>query len=736
MRSYKTKLQLNMRKIKFSALAILILILAFPTLAQKKLTLEDIFKTAKFRTNFLSKQWLPAEDAYTTLKYDSLSKSMAIYRYDLRSGKEEKILDYAELDKQIEGFSKNVSAYFLSQDKRYILFTGSLPARRLKTGGNFYLYDLTTKVLKQITNTDEPQAIIKFSPDSRFISFVRNNNIFVYEISSEKLKQLTFDGSEAILNGIFDWVYEEEFSIIDGYEWSPDGRYIAFWRLDQSNVPVFKLIDYEPTYLKVIDQRYPYAGYPNSTVKIGIVNVQTGEVKYIDFGNEDIYIPRIKWTENPDILSYQKLNRLQNKLELILYNIKTGEQRLILTEESNTWIDVYDYLTFFKDGRHFLWASERDGWLHFYLYRIDGKLVNQITKGEFEIDQLCYVDEKNRKIYYTSTEVSPLERHLYVIDFKGTNKKRLTSEPGWHNIDFSPSGRFYIDNHSTITKPPKWKLYDNMGKLIRTLVDNPDDILAGYDKGEVTFEIVETSDGVKLNAWMIKPANFDSTKKYPVLFYVYGGPGSQTVRNAYLGNYLWYQYLAQNGYIIFSVDGRGTGARGKAFRDVVYKNLGYYESKDQAESAIYLVRRYKFVDSSRIGIWGWSYGGYMSSLTLFKFGDVFKLAVAVAPVTTWRLYDTIYTERYMQTPELNPDGYEQSSVLKYVDGLKGKYLVIHGTTDDNVHWQNTIQLVDRLQKAGKQFNIMFYPNKDHSIAGRDTRYHLFTLITNFILENL
>ncbi|CUS80437.1 dipeptidyl-peptidase-4 [Candidatus Kryptonium thompsonii] len=725
-----------MKRVRFLTIVILILTITISASAQKKLTLEDIFKTFKFRTNTLIKQWLSDEDAYTTLKYDSLSRSMAIYKYDLKSGKEEKIVSYAELDSQIPNFSKNVSAYFFSPNKKFILFTGSLPARRLKTGGNFYLYDIQTKTLKQITNTEEPQAIIKFSPDSRFISFVRNNNIFVYEISTGNFKQLTFDGSETILNGLFDWVYEEEFSIIDGYEWSPDGRHIAFWRLDQSKVPVFKLIDYEPTYLNVIDQRYPYAGYPNSTVKIGIVNVQTGDIKYIDFGDEDIYIPRVNWTRNPDILSYQKLNRLQNKLELIFYNIKTGEQKLILTEESNTWVDVHDYLTFLKDGRHFIWASERDGWLHLYLYRIDGKLINQITEGTFEIDQLCFVDEKNRKIYYTSTEVSPLERHLYVIDFKGLNKKKLSVEAGWHNVDFSPSGSFYIDNHSTITRPPKWKLYSYTGKFIRTLVDNPDDILAGYDKGEVTFEVVETSDGVKLNAWMIKPANFDSTRKYPVLFYVYGGPGSQTVRNAFLGNYAWYQYLAQNGYIIFSVDGRGTGARGKSFRDVIYKNLGYYESKDQAEAALYLIKKYKFVDSSRIGIWGWSYGGYMSSLTLFKFGDIFKLAVAVAPVTTWRLYDTIYTERYMQTPELNPEGYEQSSVLKYADTLKGKYLVIHGTTDDNVHWQNTIQLVDKLQKAGKQFNVMFYPNKDHSIAGRDTRYHLFTLITNFILENL
>ncbi len=724
-----------MRKARLNFL-LLILIFILPLQAQKKLTLEDIFKTNKFRTNFLFKQWLADEDAYTTLKYDSLTKSMAIFKYDLKTAREEKIVSYAQLDSQIENFSKNVSAYFFSPDKRYILFTGSLPARRLKTGGNFYLYDTQLKILKQITDTDEQQAIIKFSPNGKYISFVRSNNLFVYNISTNEFKQLTFDGSETILNGLFDWVYEEEFSIIDGYEWSPDEKYIAFWRLDQSNVPVFKLIDYEPTYLKVIDQRYPYAGFPNSTVKIGIANVQTGEVKYIDFGNEDIYIPRIQWTKEPEILSYQKLNRLQNKLELIFYNIKTSEHKVILTEESNTWVDIHDYLTFLNDKRHFIWASERDGWLHLYLYRVDGKLVNQITKGEFEIDQLCYIDERNGKIYYTSTEVSPLERHLYVINFKGTQKKRLTLESGWHNVEFSPSGRFFIDNYSTITKPPKWKLYDYTGKFIRTLVDNPDDILAGYDKGEVTFEVVETSDGVKLNAWMIKPANFDSTKKYPVLFYVYGGPGSQTVRNAYLGNYLWYQYLAQNGYIIFSVDGRGTGARGKAFRDVIYKNLGYYESKDQAEAATYLVKKYRFVDEKRIGIWGWSYGGYMSSLTLFKFGDIFKLAVAVAPVTTWKLYDTIYTERYMQTPELNPEGYEESSVLKYADKLKGKYLVIHGTTDDNVHWQNTIQLVDKLQKAGKQFYTMFYPNKDHSIAGRDTRYHLFTLITNFIIENL
>lgn len=711
------------------------------SLAQlKNLTLNDIFMSDKFKLKTLSVDWLPGEDAYTFTKFDSATNAEQIWIHDIKTGEEKTLLSYAELNSQVSDFSSHVSAYFYSPDKKYILFTGALRARRLKTGGNFYLYDTGTKRLQLVSGVSDPeeQKIIEFSPDGTKISYVKDNNLYVYDIATASTKQLTTDGNENIINGNFDWVYEEEFEIINGYEWSPDSKYIAYWRLDQSKVPIYRITDFMPTYLKIEEQHYPYAGYPNSSVKIGLTDVTNGKTSWVNTGNDsDFYIPRIEWTSDPKSLAVEKLNRLQNHFDILVADRETGDANSILIEDDKDYLEVNNDLTFLKDGKGFIWESERSGNNHLYLFDMQGRQKVELTKGKYDVAALAYVDEVHGKVYYTSSETSPMQRELYVVDLDGKNKKELTKEAGVHNIDFSPLGDYYIDSYSTFTMPPSWRLYLSDGKYVSTLAENEKDQLESYSKGESSFIQAETTDNEKLNAWMIKPANFDTSKKYPVLFYVYGGPGSQTVMDSYgYTNYLWYQYLAEQGYIIFSVDNRGTGARGKDFRQITYKNLGYYESMDQAEAAKYLAKTYAYVDASRIGIWGWSYGGYMTSLTVFKYGDVFKLGVAVAPVTSWKLYDTIYTERYMQTPDLNPKGYEESAPQVYADQLKRKFLVIQGTADDNVHWQNSIQLVDKLENANKQFSLMYYPGKDHGIGGKITRDNLFTHITEYILQNL
>ncbi|MFQ5866346.1 MAG: S9 family peptidase, partial [bacterium] len=571
------------------------------------------------------------------------------------------------------------------------------------------------------------------------IAFVRDNNLVLMELKSGKETQLTHDGHEHVLNGHFDWVYEEEFSIIEGWQWSPDGNYIAYWQIDERRVPGFDIVHYDSLHLNWNRMRYPKAGDPNSIVRIGVVHVKTGKNIWMDIGTEDdIYLPRIKWLPNSKKLTILRLNRLQNKIDLLLGNVTTGKTEVIFTDSDKKWLDVDDDLRFLKKSNQFLWTSEKDGYKHIYLYDLEGNLVRQVTQGEWEVRKVVAVDEKNQFIYFTATEKSPLENHLYRIDFYGKDFQRITNMPGWHSVNFSPNFKTYLDTYSQINVPPKVGLFTNTGKLRKIVVENPLDVLTEYRMNHYEFFTLETSDGVTLNAWMLKPPDFAENKKYPVLMYVYGGPGSQTVRNRWGGKrHLWFQLLAQKGYLVVSVDNRGTGARGAAFKKITYRNLGHWEVHDQIEAAKYLASL-PYVDKNRIGIFGWSYGGYMSCLCLFKGNDIFKAAISVAPVTHWKFYDTIYTERYMQTPQLNPWGYENSSPLKYAKNLKGNLLLIHGTADDNVHFQNSVALVNELIAHNKQFETMFYPGRYHGIRERtkNTQEHIYTLMTDFLLEKL
>lgn len=712
----------------------LLQVLVYP---QKKITVDDIYTNPEFYPDSLNKfHWLNDGKSFTYLKESPGTYYSSIYEHNISTA-EEKILVPGNQLIANDSIRVSIENYQWSPDNRYILFTGILPARKLKNGGNFYVYDMSEEKIIYSILSEDRQENIRFSPDSRKIGFVRDNNLFVFDISSGKQKQLTFDGNDDILNGVFDWVYEEEFSIISGWTWSPDSKTIAFWRLDQSPVPVYNIPIYDSLYLRFRTTHYPTAGMHNSLIKIGVVNINSGKVNWMDIGkNSDIYIPRIKFTNDPNYLSVQRLNRLQNKLDLLFCNINTGFSEIILTETDTTWVDVFDDLYFLKDGKRFIWPSERDGNKHLYLYDYNGNLINQITKGDWEVKQLLSVDEYNNKLYYTSDERAPIYLDFYSVDLNGRNREIITKKPGYHKINISPGNVFFTDQFSTANSLTVTSLYKINGEKIESLIVPDMSFFKDYNFSSLRFLEFTASDGVKLNAYIIKPDNFNPTKKYPVLIFNYSGPGSQSVVDKWLGtDYLWHEFLVQEGYIIFCLDNRGTGGRGKSFKDIVYKQLGKWEVDDQIEGAKYLASL-PYVDKNRIGIWGWSYGGYISALTILKGADYFKAAISVAPVTHWKFYDTIYTERYMQTPELNPEGYKESSPLNYIDKLKGKFLIIHGTADDNVHFQNTVAMVTKLEEYDKQFETMFYPGELHGIAGGITRIQLFTLMTDFILKNL
>jgi dipeptidyl-peptidase 4 len=700
------------------------------------LTVEDIYSNPEFYPQKLIEfYWFDKGNKYSYLNEPPGSTSPSIYEHNLATG-EEKILVSGELLK-INDSIITIDNYQWSPDNKYILFTGVLPARKLKTGGNFYIYDVSKEKIIYSVLSGKKQENILFSPDSKKIGFVRDNNLFYFDIKSGEEKQLTFDGNKEILNGVFDWVYEEEFRIINGWCWSPDSKSIAFWRLDQSHVPIYKITLYDSLYPKILSTHYPTAGTNNSLVKIGVVNIMSGKTAWMNIGNDtDIYIPRINFSANPEILSIQRLNRLQNKIELLFCNINTGQAKIILTETDSAWINVYDDLYFLKDGRRFIWPSERDGYKHLYLYDYDGNVINRVTKGDWEVDQLLSIDEKNNRLYYSSDERSPIYRDLCSINLNGKNKKFISDNEGYHKINISPDNNFFTDEFSTANSLPATYLYKINGEKIEDLLKPDMSFFDDFNFSLLNFLKFKTSDGITLNAYIIKPDNFDSTKKYPVLIYNYSGPGSQSVIDKWQGiDYLWHELLVQKGYIVFCLDNRGTGGRGKSFRNIIYKNLGKQEVHDQIEGAKYLASL-SYVDKNRIGIWGWSYGGYMSALTILKGADYFKAAIAGAPVIHWKFYDTIYTERYMQTPGLNPEGYRESSPLTYADRLKGKFLIIHGTSDDNVHFQNTVALVSLLEQLKKPFEVMFYPGKLHGISGFNSRVHLYNLMTDFILKNL
>lgn len=717
--------------------------------AAKELTLEDIFLYESFTESHTGDiRFLKDGQHYSKLSMDSMdgqSKLMNILRYEIISGK---LTD--TLFKGMNLLPKNADriipfdGYELSTDEQKILLeTASKAIYRRSSMANYYIWDMEKQKLSPLAAEGE-QRLAGFSPDGSKVAYIKDNNIFVKDLDKDIEWQITKDGLyNAIINGAADWVYEEEFGFTKAFSWSPDGSKIAFYRFDESRVKEFSMPVYENNlYADPYIFKYPKAGEENAIVSIRVYDLSSHKTLDMDIGNEtDQYIPRIRWTKDSLLLAVMRMNRLQNKLELLLADVNSGKTEVILTEESDTYIDIefMDNLNFLDDKNHFIWTSEKEGFNHIYLYDIKGRLVKQITGGNWEVTKFYGIDEKNAMVYFQSTEVSPLERHIYAIGLDGNNKRRLSLENGTHDAEFNGVFSFYLHQYSSNDKPEVSEIFSADSGLIRVLNDNSGLLKKSkeFGIGKKEFFVFTTTEGIDLNGWMLKPKDFNPKNKYPVMMYVYGGPGSQTVQNEWSGRSrdMWLYYLAQKGYLIVSVDNRGTGGRGAAFKKMTYMQLGKQEVRDQIEAAKYL-STLKYVDKSRIGIFGWSYGGYMSSLCILKGADIFNLAIAVAPVTHWKFYDTIYTERYMRRPKDNAENYEESAPVNFANGLKGKYLLVHGTADDNVHFQNTAAMINALVKANKHFDLYIYPDKTHGISGGNTSYHLYTKMSNFIFENL
>lgn len=718
--------------------ALLFLFIAAPVLATaqngtKEITVKDIWVNYVFYPSYAPGfNWMKDDKFYSTLEENK------IIQYSIADQKPVKTI----LDASTLGADFKVEDYAFNGDESKLLLKREVtPIYRHSSHEKCTVRDLVANKSYELHN-GAPVSLATFSEDGSRIGFVADNNLYYLDFATGKETQVTLDGRKnAIINGGTDWVYEEEFAFTQAFHWSPDGKSIAYYRLDESGVKEFSMEIFGELYPKLEVFKYPKAGEVNSQVDIYIYNLTSGRSMKCDLGTEtDQYVPRIRWTQDASKLGILRLNRLQNKLDLLVADAATGATTVVLSETEDTYVDEVNESkwTFLKNGKEFLWLSEKDGFNHLYLYSMSGQLVRQVTQGEWDVTTLCGVDEKAGLIYFLSTERSPLERHLCSIGLDGKKLNHLSTQPGFHDVAFSSQYSYYLDNWSTVQLPPQAALYDNKGKQVAMLEDNQElqAKIKEYKMGKFEFFEFKTSEAIILNGWMIKPPDFDASKKYPVLMFCYGGPGSQTVKNEFLGfNYFWHQLLAQKGYLVVSVDNRGTGGRGEAFKKVTYKQLGKYECMDQIEAAKWLANQ-SYVDGSRIGIWGWSFGGYLSSLCMVKGAEVFKAAIAVAPVTNWRFYDTIYTERYLQTPQLNPSGYDDNSPINFAANLKGNYLLVHGSADDNVHYQNSMEWVSALVNKGKPFDMMFYPNKNHGIFGGLTRFHLYTKMTDFVLENI
>ncbi len=696
-----------------------------------KITLEDIWK----KYTFNSESIYGLRSMNNGLFYTTLDNEIEINKYSYKTGKKiSTILHLNELD---TSKIKRLRDYEFSDDESKILiYINRERIYRHSFTANYFVWDIKFKKLYEVSDRGK-QQLATLSPDGSKVTFVRNNNLYIKDLQSGKEKAITTDGKfNEIINGAPDWVYEEEFSFSRAFAWSPDGKKIAYYKFNETGVKQFGMTMFYELYPENRQWKYPKAGEDNSIVSIHIYDLESELTTLMDTGEEtNQYIPRISWTNNSELLSIQRLNRLQNKLDLILTNSSTGESKVIFTDSNKYYVDITDYVTFLENNKYFIYVGEMDGYNHIYLYDINGILVRQITKGKWDVTDFMGYDEKNKIFYYASVEESPLRRYVYSIDFNGNNKTKLSCSTGTNRAEFSKGFKYYINYFSNSTTPDYVSLHNSKGKLIRVLEDNKalKDTLMHYNYSTKEFFTFETSEGVKLTGYMIKPYHFEETFKYPVFMTQYSGPNSQSASDSW--NFNWEQYLAQEGYIVVCVDGRGTGARGEEFRKMTYLQLGKYETIDQIEVAKYL-GSLKYVDKERIGIFGWSYGGFMTLLCMTIGADYFKTGISVAPPTSWRYYDNIYSERFMRTPQENSKGYEDSSPITYVDKLKGNLLIIHGGGDDNVHLQNSMMIIDALIQANKQFDMMIYPNKNHSIKGGNTRYHLYSKMVDYIKENL
>jgi len=672
---------------------------------------------------------------FTVLERSASSNAMEITKYDYASGQKTSVFFSSGNYPDLTG----IFDYELSPDEQKILIKTQRQAQyRRSYFAQHFLYDLIDKTLIKIEGPDLQE--VTFSPDGKYLGLVRSNNLYYWIISEQKLVQVTHDGRQnQIINGLTDWVYEEEFGFVQAYQWSRDGDYLAYLRFDESDVPEFSMDVYgQDLYPTQSVFKYPKAGEKNAQVSLHIHQLKGGSTADIDLSPWPYeYIPRMKWSKNPDQLAVQLLNRAQNDLVLLQVDMRENQTRVLLQEHDEAYIDIHDDLTFLNDNS-FIWSSEHDGWRHLYHYNAQGELIRQLTQGNYDVTAFYGFNPRIGRLYFQSSQRGSIYRDLYSMNISGTNKVRLSQEKGTHDADFSADFSHFIQKFSSVTTPNRFTLHSGLdGSELRVLKDNSEliDLVKNYNLNPKTFDSIYVN-GNWLNTYVIKPKSIDLTKKYPVLMFQYSGPGSQQVADRWNdANDYWHQYLVNQGLVVVCVDGRGTGLKGRDFKKVTQGKLGLYEVQDQTAAA-QEIAKWSNVNPDKIGIWGWSYGGFMSANCLFQGEGIFSMAISVAPVTSWRFYDSIYTERYMGLPQDNAQGYDAYAPLDHVSKMTGDLLLVHGTADDNVHVQNSMRLIDALVKANKPFDWLIYPDKNHGIYGGYTRQHLYRKMTDFIQKNL
>jgi len=714
--------------------------------SQKKLSNELVW-TGGFSSKGIQGLKSMNDGAHYTAIVDSDAFGSQIVKRSYATGDDVKVI--ASSKDIFNDATRAIEDYEFSIDeKQIIVSTGFEPIYRYSYKAQYYVYNTETKKTTAVADeTKGKQMFATLSPDGTKVAFVRDNNLFVQVLATSIETQVTTDGEwNKIINGAPDWVYEEEFALVRSFEWSPNSDRIAFYKFNEERVKEFSIDMYGNLYPEQYTYKYPKAGEENSIVSIHVYDLKTLKSRPVDIGTEsDQYIPRIKWSQSNDGLCIMRMNRHQSKLEFLLTDMKqnAGEMipvKTIFSETANTYIDISDNLTFLPDGKSYLWTSERDSYNHVYVFDMTGTVVHQVTSGNWDVMDFYGVGEKGI-VYYSSSEISAMEKHVFSISIlpsRKSTKKQLSTRSGTNDATFSSSKKYFINFNSQANTPPYITLNENSGKEIRMLENNQKltEKLKEYTLAKKEFFSFDNGTGTSLNCWMMKPADFDPFKKYPVLVAIYGGPGSNTVNDSWGGtNYMWHQLLCQEGFIVVSCDPRGTMNRGRDFKHSTYMNLGKLETEDFIDFAEYLGAQ-TYIDKARIGMHGWSYGGYMTSLCMTKGADVYAAGIAVAPVTNWKYYDSIYTERFMRTPQENSGGYENNSPINFADQLKGDFMLVHGSADDNVHYQNTMDMISALVKANKQFDLFIYPNKNHGIYGGNTRLHLFTRMTDFLKENL
>lgn len=721
---------------------ILLVSSSLATFSQKKIELADVVVNPVFRQKTVT----GLHSMNDGLKYSVSEEETKIVSYSYKTGQKIEVLfDLSKIENA--GFT-HFSDYVFSSDETKILFTTNKKSiYRHSFSAEYFIWNSTTKEMS-VLSANGAQQLAAFSPDGERVAFVRNNNIFIKSLKFGTENQVTRDGKwNEIINGTPDWVYEEEFSFNQAFEWSPDSKFLAFIKFNETTVPVFNIPMYQglnpahqenELYPGSYNYKYPKAGEKNSVVSVHIYDLKSKTSVTAEVGDDqDQYIPRIKWTADASDLAIMKVNRLQNKVEIVLANPFTGDTRSFFSEKNKRYIDetFYDNFIFLPDNKYIVMTSERSGYSHLYLYDRQGFEVKQLTNGNFDVTAFYGFDDLKKVFYYQAAKESPLRREVYFLSLDGKKSGKLSEQTGTNRAVFSTGFKYFINYFSNVETPNLVTLHDQSGKLIRTLEDNSElkEKLKEYQVSKKEFFSFKTSENIELNGWMLKPNRFDPTKKYPVLMTQYSGPNSQKVLDSLVVG--WNEYLAQEGFLVVCVDPRGTGARGEEFRKITYMQLGKYESDDQIEAARYL-GTLAYVDKNRIAIWGWSYGGFMAALCMEKGSAIFKAGISVAPVTNWRFYDSVYTERYMRTPKENPDGYDDNSPLTHAGNIEGDYLIIHGSADDNVHLQNTMEMTERMVQANVKFDMAVYTNRDHGISGGNTSMHLYTKMTDWLKEKL